>query len=185
MIPNLHDDLGRGLACVLRECHETSSRKLQLRTLSQRRRRSSSARRTCRACVGIKVQLVLQLLGVCVRCCSLSDEEGIPRRSCPSLGLSYGCDNEIARRWYWPSSTPATMEAKLSSRRIMSAACGDIDHSLMETTQDTDQCVLRHRRPGDAHRDPDVRLFESGRVIYSISGDRDDVADPLAVAHDH
>ena len=37
-------------------------------------------------------------LEVCVRSCSLQSDEGIPRRSCPSLGLSDDRGAEIARR---------------------------------------------------------------------------------------
>jgi len=37
-------------------------------------------------------------LGVCVRCGSLYAVEGIPRRSCPSLGRNQGRGAEIARR---------------------------------------------------------------------------------------
>ena len=47
--------------------------------------------------VGIKVQAPFNswCVVVCVRCCSLDTVEWIPRRSCPSLGLSEGCGAEI------------------------------------------------------------------------------------------
>ena len=57
-----------------------------------------------------------------------------------------------------PSSTAASMEAKLSSVRIMSAAS------------------FGHVGAGDAHRDADVGLLERGRVVHAVAGHGDDVA---------
>ena len=45
-----------------------------------------------------KLPFNLGFVVVSVRCSSLHVEEGIPRRSCPSLGLSEGRGAEIARR---------------------------------------------------------------------------------------
>ena len=52
------------------------------------------------ACVEIKLQAPFNFwcVAVGVGCCSLYAVEGIPRRSCPSLGLSEDRGAEIARR---------------------------------------------------------------------------------------
>ena len=57
-----------------------------------------------------------------------------------------------------PSSTAATMVAKLSSRSVIAGR------------------FLADVGAGDAHRDADVGLLERRRVVHAVAGHRDDVA---------
>ena len=70
--------------------------------IGTRQRREKDEFKVFHQCDKLQAPFNLGCVAVGVRCCSLDTVEGIPRRSCPSLGLLDDRGAEIARRGYMP-----------------------------------------------------------------------------------